>query len=90
MRQKEEKKPLKENKKIMSQNSRLLKIAQNIAVKVGIDKELNVEPQDAAKVMASIIEDIDLVHQVRVTLQENPNDADLGKLVRDILAKQKR
>ena len=40
--------------------------------------------------MASIIEDIDLVHQVRVTLQENPNDADLGKLVRDILAKQKR
>ena len=74
----------------MSQNSRLLKIAQNIAVKVGIDKELNVEPQDAGKVMASIIEDIDLVHQVRLTLQENPNDAELGKLVREILANQKR
>ena len=74
----------------MSQNSRLLKIAQNIAVKVGIDKELNVKPQDAGKVMASIIEDIDLVHQVRLEIQENPNDADLGKLVREILANQKR
>lgn len=81
----------------MSQNSRLLKIAQKIAVKVGIDKELNVEPQDAAKVMASIIEDIDLVHQVRYAIQEESpdssllsRDSELGALVRGILAKQKR
>ena len=72
----------------MSQNSRLLKIAQKIAVEVGIDKTLNVEPKEASLVMASIIEDIDLVHQVRYAIQEKKTDEQIGTLVRDILAKQ--
>ncbi len=72
----------------MSQNSRLLKIAQKIAVEVGIDKTLNVEPKEASLVMASIIEDIDLVHQVRYAIQEKKTDEQIGELVRDILAKQ--
>ena len=72
----------------MLQNSRLLKIAQKIAVEVGIDKTLNVEPKEASLVMASIIEDIDLVHQVRYAIQEKKTDEQIGTLVRDILAKQ--
>ena len=72
----------------MSQQSRLLKIAQKIAVEVGIDKTLNVEPKEASLVMASIIEDIDLVHQVRYAIQEKKTDEQIGTLVRDILAKQ--
>ena len=74
----------------MSQNSRLLKIAQKIAVEVGIDKQLNAEPKQAGLVMASIIEDIDLVHQIRIALKEEKNNEQIGELVRDILAKQKR
>jgi hypothetical protein len=74
----------------MSQNSRLLKIAQKIAVEVGIDKQLNVEPKQAGLVMVSIIEDIDLVHQVRIALKEEKSNEQIGELVRDILAKQKR
>ena len=74
----------------MSQNSRLLKIAQKIAVEVGIDKQLNAEPKQAGLVMASIIEDIDLVHQIRMALKEDKSNEQIGELVRDILAKQKR
>lgn len=72
----------------MSQNSRLLKIAQKIAVEVGIDKQLDVEPKEASLVMVSIIEDIDFVHQMRYNVQEGKNNEQLGELVRELLAKQ--
>ncbi|QDP57233.1 MAG: hypothetical protein Unbinned221contig1000_21 [Prokaryotic dsDNA virus sp.] len=72
----------------MSQSNRLLKIAQKIAVEVGIDKQLNVEPKEAASVMVSIIEDIDFVHQMRYNVQEGKTDEQLGTLVRELLAKQ--
>ena len=82
-------KQLNKNKK-MSQNSRLLKIAQKIAVEVGIDKQLNVEPKEASLVMVSIIEDINLVHQVRFNVQEGKTNEQLGELVRELLAEQTR
>ena len=87
-------KQLNKNKK-MSQNSRLLKIAQKIAVEVGIDKQLNVEPKEASLVMVSIIEDINFVHQVRYAVQNESSedsllsrDSKLGELVRELLAEQ--
>ncbi len=71
----------------MSQNDRLLKIAQRLAEKVGLTDETKNKEQ-AGLIMVSLIKDLNTISIVRELEKENSNDADLGKLVRVLISNE--
>ena len=71
----------------MSQNDRLLKLAQRLAEKVGLTDETNNKEQ-AGLIMVSLIKDLNTIAIVRELEKENSNDADLGKLVRVLISNE--
>ena len=71
----------------MSQNDRLLKIAQRLAEKVGLTDETKNKEQ-AGLIMVSLIKDLNTIAIVRELEKENSNDADLGKLVRVLISNE--
>tara|TARA_R110001632_G_scaffold40847_1_gene102501 strand:- start:287 stop:508 length:222 start_codon:yes stop_codon:yes gene_type:complete len=73
----------------MSQNDRLLKLAQRLAEKVGLTDETKNKEQ-AGLIMVSLIKDLNTISIVRELEKENSNDADLGKLVRVLISNNKK
>lgn len=71
----------------MSQNNRLLKLAQRLAEKVGLTDETKNKEQ-AGLIMVSLIKDLNTISIVRELEKENSNDADLGKLVRVLISNE--
>jgi len=71
----------------MSQNDRLLKLAQRLAEKVGLTDETKNKEQ-AGLIMVSLIKDLNTISIVRELEKENSNDADLGKLVRVLISNE--
>ena len=71
----------------MSQNDRLLKLAQRLAEKVGLTDETKNKEQ-AGLIMVSLIKDLNTIAIVRELEKENSNDADLGKLVRVLISNE--
>lgn len=71
----------------MSQQNRILKHCQRLSVELGLDSNTKGDVHKSGAIFMEIMNELDIVREVRRLITENPNDADLGKEVKLLLNK---
>lgn len=69
----------------MSQQNRILKHCQRLSVELGLDSNTKGDVHKSGAIFNEILIELDAIREVRKLITENPNNADLGQQVRNLL-----